>query len=412
MTDIEWCQNEDGTKGKTWNPVRGCSRVSEGCRECYAMKFAHRFSNEVNGQPGPYQGLTTIRRGKVDWAGFARLVPEMLSEPLSWRKPQRVFVNSMSDLFHESLTNAEIMRVWLVMARCPQHTFQILTKRPKRAAEWLKLWGDVEDYGEDVRLARGPAEVRAQHARGRALMFADVLDGMGEPPPGAAFPTYDWAEGPRWLPTILPNVHLGVSAEDQDTYNERVPVLAHQCPAALHWVSLEPQLGPIKLRGTGHIHLGWIVQGGESGPGARPFNIDWARSMRDECAESGIPYFLKQLGGNLFAPWKVQWVEGHNKRDDGSLDAVFIDGKRRDLATVWPNGTWHTWDANGTGGENSSEVTVELAQAAVLEALQRQHVTPIKGWARHPHMLKSRKGNDVSAWPEDLRVRQFPEDRV
>jgi protein gp37 len=96
LTDIEWCQNPDGSKGKTWNPVRGCSRVSAGCTECYAMKFAHRFSNEVNGQPGPYQGLTTIRRGKVDWAGFARLHPEMLGEPFSWRKPQRVFVNSMS----------------------------------------------------------------------------------------------------------------------------------------------------------------------------------------------------------------------------------------------------------------------------------------------------------------------------
>lgn len=296
MTDIEWCQNPDGSKGKTWNPVRGCSRVSEGCRECYAMKFAHRFSNEVNGQPGPYQGLTTIRRGKVDWAGMARLHPEMLSEPLRWRKPQRVFVNSMSDLFHESLSDAAIMRVWLVMARCPQHTFMVLTKRPKRAAAWLKRWCDVEDYGTDVSLARGPAAVRAAHTSGRALMFADVLEGMGEPPPGAAFPTYDWAEGPRWLPAVLPNVRLGVSAEDQDTYNERVPVLVHQCPAALHWVSLEPQIGPIRLRGTGHIHLGWVVQGGESGPGARPFQAEWARDMRDDCAENGIRYFLKQLG--------------------------------------------------------------------------------------------------------------------
>jgi len=411
VTDIEWCQNEDGTKGKTWNPVRGCSRVSKGCDGCYAMRFAHRFSNEVNGKPAPYQGLTTIRNGKVDWTGFARLHPEMLAEPLKWRKPQRVFVNSMSDLFHESLTNAEIMRVWLVMARCPQHTFQILTKRPKRAADWLKLWGDVEDYDEDVRLARGPAEVRARHTRGRALMFADVLEGMGEPPPGAAFPTYDWAEGPRWLPAILPNVYLGVSAEDQDTYNARVPVLVHQCPAALHWVSLEPQIGPIKLRGTGHIHLGWVVQGGESGDGARPFDIDWAHSMRDECAESGIPYFLKQLGGNHFAAQKVQWVEGHK---EGSLDAVFFSktGKRSELATVWSNGVWHTWDANGTGGENSQEPTVAGAQAEALKALARQHVSPIKGWARHRHMLSHVKGADISEWPESLRVRQFPEIRT
>lgn len=375
MTDIEWCRNDDGSKGKTWNPVRGCSRVSEGCRECYAMKFAHRFSNEVNGKPAPYQGLTTIRRGKVDWTGFARLHPEMLGEPLTWRKPQRVFVNSMSDLFHESLTNEEITRVFAVMAATPHHTFQILTKRPKRAASWFEAV-DLFRIGEQMRALDLPAN-------------------------GRAFPrTCDvWP---------LPNVHLGVSAEDQDTYNARVPVLVHQCPAALHWVSLEPQLGPIKLRGTGHIHLGWVVQGGEAGPGARPFDIDWAHSMRDECAESGIPYFCKQLGGNHFASWMVQWSPRH----DGSFDAYVIDGNgvvRTDLATVWPNGVWHTWDANGTGGENSSEPTVELAKRASLAALQRQHVTPIKGWARHAHMLKHRKGADMAEWPPEIRVRQFPE---
>ncbi len=97
----------------------------------------------------------------------------------------------------------------------------------------------------------------------------------------------------RWP---LPNVHLGVSTENQEAYNERVPVLVHQCPAALHWVSIEPQLGPIKLRGTGHIHLGWVVVGGESGNGARPFDTDWARSLIAECRESAIPIFVKQLG--------------------------------------------------------------------------------------------------------------------
>lgn len=313
MTDIEWCQNPDGTKGKTWNPVRGCSRVSAGCAECYAMKFAHRFSNEVNGKPGPYQGLTTIRNGKVDWVGFARLYPEMLGEPLTWRKPQRVFVNSMSDLFHPSLTDAEIMRVWMVMARCPQHTFLVLTKRPERAAEWLKRWGDVEDFSEDPKLARGPAEVRAAHTRGRALMFAELLDGMGAPPAGAAFPTYDWAEGPRWLPSILPNVQLGVSCEDQDAW-KRVAVLVHQCPAAVHWASCEPLLGPIKIGGTGAIHLNWLVLGSESGPGARPMEVAWARNLVDQCIENGIPVFTKQI-------------------------ATGSNGKGGDPAT-WPSGTW------------------------------------------------------------------------
>jgi protein gp37 len=123
---IEWTD-------RTWNVVRGCSRVSPGCDNCYAMGQAHRFAG-----PGkPFDGLTryTAKRG-VDWAGFARFVPEKLAEPLSWRKPQRIFVNSMSDLFHESLSNEEIAAVFGVMAACPQHTFQILTKRPKRMREW------------------------------------------------------------------------------------------------------------------------------------------------------------------------------------------------------------------------------------------------------------------------------------
>ncbi len=126
-TKIEWTD-------KTWNPVRGCSRVSPGCDHCYAMRVAHRFSDEIRTKagvkPAPYRGLTVLRsstakRPGVDWSGVVRFVPEMLGEPLRWRKPQRVFVNSMSDLFHESLSNEEIAAVFGVMAACPQHTFQV-----------------------------------------------------------------------------------------------------------------------------------------------------------------------------------------------------------------------------------------------------------------------------------------------
>ncbi len=267
QTSIEWTD-------RSWNPVRGCSRVSPGCDHCYAMRQAHRFN--TSSPKSPYHGLTVLRpkdakRPGVDWSGRVRLVPDMLSEPLSWRKPQRVFVNSMSDLFHEALTNEEIAAVFGVMAAAPQHTFQVLTKRPKRAAAWFKWIKDQEEHDG------GPscAQICALMAANRG---ADV----------------DWlGVSARWP---LPNVWLGVSAENQETYNERVPVLVHQCAAALFWVSAEPLLGPLQLRGTGHIHLGWIVVGGESGNGARPFDTDWARSLIAEGRESGIPIFVKQLG--------------------------------------------------------------------------------------------------------------------
>lgn len=321
---IEWCDS-------VWNPIRGCSRVSSGCDACYAMGQAHRFSGAAVQDPsgdrgldkpaGPFHGLTTIRRGKVDWTGHARFVPEMLAAPLRWRKPRRIFVNSMSDLFHESLSNEEIAAVFGVMAACPQHTFQVLTKRPKRAAEFFKALGDDPTGG----IVCAAAQVLYPSDRGAHASF----EHHAEPE--------DWP---------LPNVHLGVSAENQETYNARVPILAHQIPAAVRWVSLEPQLGPIKLYGTGHIHLNWVVQGGESGPGARPFEAEWARSMRDECAESGIPYFCKQLGANFEDP------------------------------------------ANGIAGAGA-KVPTDIG------------ITVTR--------LKDRKGGDMSEWPADLRVRQFPE---
>src|SRR6478735_4590547 len=175
-TSIQWTD-------RTWNPVRGCSRVSAGCDNCYAMNMAHRFS----GASKPFEGLTTIRRGKVDWAGVARFIPEQLGAPLKWRKPARVFVNSMSDLFHPSLSNEEIAAVFWVMAACPQHTFQVLTKQPKRAAEWFKVGEELTALAGE-RLA---AENGWRHAH----------------------------EGEHWP---LPNVYLGVSAENQEAWNARL----------------------------------------------------------------------------------------------------------------------------------------------------------------------------------------------
>lgn len=259
-TPIEWTDH-------SWPVLNGCRRKSEGCRNCYAERLiATRLRHTAK-----YKGLAVYTEGGPRWTGASRLWLPDLDMPLKLRKPSRIFVVDMGDLFFEGNSNEEIAAVFGVMAAAPQHTFQVLTKRPERAAAWFK-WIAEQEHPEG-----GPSS-------------ADVC-GVMAANYGA---NVDWLGLRAKWP--LPNVWLGASAENQETYNERVPVLVHQCPAALHWVSLEPQLGPIRLRGTGHIHLGWVVQGGESGPGARPFNLDWARAMRDECVESGIPYFLKQIG--------------------------------------------------------------------------------------------------------------------
>lgn len=284
-TTIEWCS-------KTWNPVRGCSRVSPGCDHCYAMGQAHRFAG-----PGkPYEGLTTIRRGKVDWSGVARFVPGALDEPLRWRKPERVFVNSMSDLFHHSLSFEQIAAVFGVMAACPQHTFLVLTKRPERAVQffsWLAA-SAVSMGGPTVNAARG--------ARWFAWNFVDESR--------REFRVHD-PEQPWIWP--LPNVHLGVSCENQETADERIPLLL-KCPAAVHWVSAEPLLGPLNLHLLLCTHANpehpehkfslvcngasdrWVVVGGESGPGARPFDLAWARSIVEQCETAEVPCFVKQFG--------------------------------------------------------------------------------------------------------------------
>jgi protein gp37 len=224
----------------------------------------------------------------------------------------------MSDLFHDSVPDGFIAQVWDVMGQCPQHTFQILTKRPARMRSWVTRWADtISDAGmvPGFPSARGPEAVRGTYTSGRARLFADMLDSMGDPPDGCAYPLYDWMEGQRFWPAVLPNVHLGVTAEDQDRADQRIPVL-FDTPAAVRWVSVEPMLGPIDLGGvagidalhpdwmggagggTGARHplLDWVVGGGESGPGARPMELDWATSIRDQCVNAGVPFFFKQWG--------------------------------------------------------------------------------------------------------------------
>jgi protein gp37 len=228
-SNIEWTD-------ATWNPTTGCDRVSPGCDNCYALTMAARLKGM--GQE-KYQNDGDSR---TSGPGFKLTVhPDTLDLPLRWRKPRRVFVNSMSDLFHRDVPSHFIGSVFRTMARCPQHTFQILTKRPDRMAAWL-------------------------------------------------------ANNEITVPT-LPNVWLGTSIES-DRYTFRADRLRNT-PAAVRFLSLEPLLGPLpSLNLTG---IDWAIVGAESGRGARRMDLGWVRDIRDRCAEQGVALFVKQLSGGFHA---------------------------------------------------------------------------------------------------------------
>lgn len=240
VSNIEWTDS-------SWNPVSGCTQISPGCANCYALTFAERF----RGVPGNYYEN-----------GFdLQLRPSQLEKPLHWKKPRRIFVNSMSDLFHEDVPDEYIDRVFAVMALTPQHTYQILTKRPER----MRAYFD------------GDSSIRWRHIQDAAT-------------PYVALP--------------LPNVWLGVTVENQRWADERIPILL-DTPAAVRFLSCEPLLEAIDIEHYVHAawgpdedeRLDWVICGGESGPRHRPFDVDWARSLRDQCADAGVAYFCKQLGG-------------------------------------------------------------------------------------------------------------------
>lgn len=254
-TGIEWTD-------ATWNPVTGCTKVgTPGCDRCYAETFAERW----RGTPEHYFAN-----------GFdVQLRPNKLALPLRWTRPRKVFVNSMSDLFHDKVPDEYIARVFAVMALAPQHTFQVLTKRHGRMRSLLSC----DDFRSEV----------TQTFVGWAVEDLSLKTGHLESATG------------DWWP--LPNVWLGVSAEDQKRADLRIPALL-DTPAAVRFVSAEPLLGPIDLHGDpiGKDsvfwigHLDWVIVGGESGPGARPMHPDWARSMRDQCVAAGVPFLFKQWG--------------------------------------------------------------------------------------------------------------------
>jgi protein gp37 len=332
-SNIEWTE-------ATWNPVVGCSIVSPGCTNCYAMKMAARieamseaiYDAGKRTAPAQYCGTTKKVNGSAVWTGkVARAGRDVLTSPLRRKKPTTYFVNSMGDLFHEDVPDAWIDDVFAIMALSPQHTFQVLTKRAQRMRDYmLERWqpmkplkldlggGDIVDLKDETegadrrdqivnaidQLARDDKELQRR--------FLDTENDAHWTDAGAAkVMQFDWP---------LANVWLGVSTERQQEADERIPLLL-QTPAAVRFISAEPLLGPLDLASplyTGeagitmrgylrnhaepddfHHHatkLDWVIAGGESGRNARPMHIGWARDLCVQCETAGVPFFFKQHG--------------------------------------------------------------------------------------------------------------------
>ncbi|MFG1319873.1 DUF5131 family protein [Xanthobacter autotrophicus] len=337
-TGIQWTD-------ATWNPIVGCSLVSLGCTNCYAMRMAARIEAM---QPGThYAGTTMPGKSGAVWTGKMALAPRhTLTQPLRWRRPRTIFVNSMGDLFHEDVPFETIAGIFGIMNAARQHTFQVLTKRASRMrafftwlaqqtepkAIWVKRVNEAEKLCDEPQGNRG---AERHHAECIAIHAFAIALGAG--------PSGLYTQWP------LPNVWLGVSAEDQRRADERIPDLL-ATPAAIRFVSCEPLLGPIRLdrieewadkfedcgghpdphwppdthdwtwlnalegrygaearspagerRGDIDVGLRWdggkldlVIVGGENGP--RPMHPDWARTLRDQCAATGTAFFFKQWG--------------------------------------------------------------------------------------------------------------------
>ncbi|MCA3003747.1 MAG: phage Gp37/Gp68 family protein [Phycisphaerales bacterium] len=354
MSNIEWTD-------KTWNPVIGCTPVSPGCLNCYAATMARRLEAMGVKEYQPRLSdtefdaadnaetirIAEVRGGRAVFTGEVRTLPDRLAEPLKWRKPARVFVNSMSDLFHESVPLAFQVKVFATMAVANWHTFQVLTKRPDAMARvtnapafWLAVAAQAYKISEDGNAGLTPAQA------------SQLASGKGLP---------------------LPNVWLGTSVEDQHAADERIPHLL-RCAAAVRFLSCEPLLGAVDLRdhlmgvdanhgncvvcgntigctcdGDGAM-IDWVIVGGESGPQARPCDVAWILGIVRQCREAGVPCFVKQLGAKpVFEPFHAN---------------------QPSRVGVW---------FEPTGGDDCDT-----------------------------RLIRDRKGADSAEWPEDLRVRQWP----
>lgn len=306
-TSIEWCVDpRTGERGHSWNVVRGCSPVSEGCEHCFARRIAARFSQEGDPFPSedqstilqlPFYGFAVQTASGPEWTGRVELIESKLLEPLRRRKPTLYFCNSMSDLFHEKLSFEDILRVYRVIQACPQHLFLILTKRVKRMYDFTRWLAGADD----ISIAEWPRQC--------------------------------------WL---------GVSVEN-DKHLDRLDWLL-KIPAALRFVSLEPMLSEIDLMYPKSLYPGGppmccndydcgcegrpidppliyglklVIVGGETGPGARPMELDWVRRVRDDCEQSGTPFFFKQWG-----EWAPDGFEFANRPRAKAQDGMVRVGRK------------------------------------------------------------------------------------
>ncbi|MUO69173.1 DUF5131 family protein [Agrobacterium vitis] len=315
-TKIEWTD-------ATWNPITGCSIVSPGCTNCYAMKLA---GTRMKNHPSR-EGLTTGGKAGPVWNGKLRFNVEWLTQPLRWKKPRRIFVCAHGDLFAEGVPDEWIDQIFAVMALAPWHTLQVLTKRPERMRDYMRQIPDRTPH-----IAKWAAWRWGKNDPDAVYDF--VVEALSTPPK---------------------NIWLGVSVEDQARAEQRIPILL-ETPAAIRWISAEPLLGPLDLRKisspifaaninaltgvytwengppkTETARLDWVVVGGESGRNARPMHPDWARSLRDQCAAAGVPFLFKQWG---------EWYTAAYRTTDG--EPVFRQFTTFDQwvnkASTWING--------------------------------------------------------------------------
>lgn len=329
-TAIEWT-HRPGTRGASWNPVRAinratgrkgwhCEHASDGCRFCYAEGFNRRLGTGLPFKPG--------HRADIDVV----LDERIMLEPLRWKAPRTIFVCSMTDAFGDFVTDAMLDRMFAVAALCPQHVFIWLTKRAKRMREYLT---PARATGVGMEALELTLQAHARDSRSAVCAGVKLT---GDIPHLKVWP--------------LPNVWLGVSAEDQATADERVPDLL-ATPAAVRFVSAEPQLGqidfcqlqeglPANAWLTWLDGLDWIIVGGESGPHARPMHPEWARSIRDQCAAAQVPFFFKQWGA--WEPVEPAWREPSEGPDARFLSMQFerfdargnwIGGREFDPRSAW-----------------------------------------------------------------------------
>lgn len=270
---IEWTD-------ATWNPVAGCERVSPGCANCYAVPLVYRMGFNPNAKiQAANVGLVEKQEnGKLNWTGEIRTLPDRLAIPLHWKEPRRVFVNSLSDLFHKDVPQEFIYQVSLIMLKAPQHTYQVLTKRPERMSN---VW-----------LTSLHCQWLREGLRNDCLTDANIRG-------------------------MFSHVWLGTSVENQETADERIPHLL-RVPAVVRFLSMEPLLGPVNLDEVERVPgigpddiseeynalgpplycdgIHWVIVGGESGANARPMHPDWARSLRNQCQAAGVAFHFKQWG--------------------------------------------------------------------------------------------------------------------